>query len=458
MASYDYDVIIIGGGAGAIVAARLLAKGKKSVALIEEHKLGGECPQYACIPTKALLASAHLYHQARNADQLGLRGSGVGFNYPSVKAWKDKAVRNTGVGETEKSLIDDGISVIHGSAHFVDAHTVTVGRARFSAQEFVIATGSEIAVPHIPGMSREDFLTYKDAINLSRPPKSIAIIGGGSVGLEFATLFGSFGSKVYVVEKASHLMPREDPLVGTTVKTNLEKEYDISCITSTTLQSLSKKGRKKHLILKSAGKLHAIVVDEILMATGKKPSMDLGLENAGVTYSNQGIAVDRHLHTSARHIYAIGDCIGGYQFTHVSLYQGRVVAHNMLHKKMLTTDYRAIPRTVFTAPEIASVGPTPFELRRMDLKVRSVAIDINVVGRSFASTKNRGFVKVTVDTTSGKLLSASIVAPHASEMIHELTLAVANGLTASDVANTIHAFPTWSEAIRVACSKLARTQ
>lgn len=457
MASYDYDVIIIGGGAGAIVTARLLAKGKKSVALIEEHKLGGECPRYACIPIKALLASAHLYHQARNADQLGLRGSGVGFNYPSVKAWKDKAVRNTGVNETEKSLIEDGISVIHGSAHFVDAHTVTVGRARFSAQEFVIASGSEIAVPHVPGMSREDFLTYKDAINLSRPPKSLAIIGGGAVGLEFATLFGSFGSKVYIIEKASHLMSREDPLVGSTIKASLEKDYDITCIARTTLQSISKKGRKKHLILKSAGKLHAVVVDEILMATGKKPAVDIGLENAGVTYSPKGIAVDRHLHTSTRHIFAIGDCIGGYQFTHVSLYQGRVVAHNMLHKKMVNTDYRAIPRTVFTAPEIASVGPTPLQLKHLGIKVRSTAIDINMVSRSFASTKNSGFVKVTVDAKSGKLLSASIVAPHASEMVHELTLAIANGLTASDVANTIHAFPTWSEAIRVVCSKLART-
>lgn len=457
MASYDYDVIVIGGGAGAIVAARLLAKGKKSVALIEEHKLGGECPRYACIPTKALLASAHLYHQARNADQLGLRGSGVGFNYPSVKAWKDKAVRNTGVGETEKSLINDGVSVIHGSAHFVDAHAVTVGRARFSAQEFIIATGSEIAVPHIPGMSREDFLTYKDAINLSRPPKSIAIIGGGAVGLEFATLFGSFGSKVYVVEKASHLLPREDPLVGTTVKTNLENDYDITCMTQATLQSLSKRGRKKHLILKSAGKLHAIVVDELLMASGKKPTTDIGLENAGVTYSTQGISVDGHLRTSARHIFAIGDCIGGYQFTHVSLYQGKIAAHNLLHRKMASTDYRAIPRTVFTVQETASVGPTPLELKHMGFRVRSTAIDINMVGRSFASTKNQGFVKVTIDAKSSKILSASIVAPHASEMIHELTLAVANGLTASDVANTIHAFPTWSEAIRVACSKLART-
>lgn len=458
MASYDYDVIIIGSGAGAIVAARLLAKGKKSVALIEEHKLGGECPRYACIPTKALLASAHLYHQARNADQLGLRGSGVGFNYPSVKAWKDKAVRNTGVRETEKSLINDGISIIHGSAHFVDAHSVTVGRARFSAKEFIIATGSEISVPNVPGITREDFLTYKDAINLSRPPKSIAIIGGGAVGLEFATLFGSFGSKVYVVEKASHLMPREDPLVGATVKTNLEKEYDITCITHATLQNILKKGRKKHLILKSAGKLHAIVVDEILMATSKKPTTDIGLENAGVAYSPQGITVDGHLRTSSQHIYAIGDCTGGYQFTHVSLYQGRVAVHNLLHRKMVSTDYRAVPRTVFTAPEIASVGPTPLELKHMGINIRSTAIDINMVGRSFASTKNRGFVKVTVNAKSGMLLSASIVAPHASEMIHELTLAIANRLTASDVASTIHAFPTWSEAIRVACSKVTRIQ
>jgi pyruvate/2-oxoglutarate dehydrogenase complex dihydrolipoamide dehydrogenase (E3) component len=456
MASYDYDVIVIGSGAGGTVCARLLAKAGKSVAIVESHKLGGECPHSACIPTKALLESAHMYHKVRNSEKLGLRGSTVGFNYPRVKAWKNAAIKHTGVADSESSLHKAGINVIHGSAHFIDPHTITVGRARFKAKQFVVATGAEPSVPNIPGLLASDILTYKDALELTRPPKSIAIVGGGPVGVEFASIFGSFGSKVYLIEKAAHLLSREDPAVGEAVHKNLEEKYDVTCIERATLQSVAKRGNKQQLILKVKGKLHTIVVDELMFATGKKPTTDIGLENAGVKYSDSGVTVNACLRTSAKHIFAVGDVIGSYQFTHVSLYQGRLAAHNLLHaKKQVMPDYSAVPRVVFSSPEVATVGLSAAEIKEEKVSTKSVTTDINIVSKSYTTQTTNGFVKVTINKKTGVLLSASIVAPNASEMIHELTLAIANRLTAADVAKTLHAFPTWSEAIRVACTKLA---
>lgn len=457
MASYDYDVIVIGSGAGGMVCARLLAKAGKSVAIVESHKLGGECPHYACIPTKALLESAHLFYRARNADKLGLRGSTLGFNYPRVNAWKNSAIRHTGVSESEKSLNQAGITVVHGSAHFLNDKTITVGRARFTAKNFVVATGSEAKNLSIPGLLEKNILTYKSSLELHRPPRSIAIVGGGPVGLEFTSIFGSFGSKVYVVEKSAHLLSSEDREVGEAVADNLESQYDCNVITKATIQSGAARGNKKQLVLKVDGKLHTIVVDEVMSAIGKNPVTDIGLENAGIAYDEKGIAVNTRLRTSAKHIYAIGDVVGGYQFTHVSLYQGRVAANNLLHaKKQVSVDYRAVPRAVFTLPEVASVGLSKAQLRAEKVKTVSANASIEVVSRSHVSPSARGFVKVTADRRTKAIVSAHIVAPHASEMIAQLAIAIQNRLTPADVAKTIYAFPTWSESIRVACTTLAK--
>ncbi len=455
---YDYDLIVIGSGAGGSVAAHIANKAGKNVALIEASLVGGECPNIGCVPTKALLHAAEVYEAAKHGSRFGLRASTVGYNYPSIKAWKDLAVKRTGTYLGEEMYTSEGISLLRGNAHFVDPHTITLGNARFSAQHFVIATGSQLVIPPIEGLEKAGFITFREAIDLTRPPRNLAVIGGGAIGCEFSQLFAIFGTKVHIIDIAPQLLAREDHDAGTFLQHRFQKQYSISSHLETSVTKIETSGTKKHLTLKHAsGGTSRITVDEILLATGKRAVVDIGLENAGVSYQNGSITVNQHLQTTTPHIYAAGDCVGPYQFTHMATYQSRIAAHNLLHpRKKLATDYRAVPRCIFTNPEIASVGATEQELIAQKSNFKKAQVSITAVGRANTSDVSEGFVKVLADTKTGALLGATIASPHAGEMIHELALAIQNNMRAEQVADTIHAFPTWSEAVRVACAKLAR--
>ena len=457
---YDYDLIIIGSGAGGGVAAHQANKAGLSVAIVEGGQVGGECPNVACIPTKALLEAASVYETAKNGARFGIRGSTVSYNFPSVKAWKNLAVERTGANLGEKMYTDEGINIINGSAHFLDKNTITVGRARFSAKYFIIATGAKTVVPKIEGLEKAGYLTYADAINLNRPPKSLAIIGGGAVGCEFAQLFSIFGTKVHIIESGNRLLKKEDKEAGGFLKVRLESEYSASVHESTRVEKVELFGGKKRLFVKNAktGKVERVTVDEILVATGKKAAIDIGLENAGVKNRTGLIAVNSYMQTTSENIFAAGDCVGPYQFTHMATYQSKIAANNILYpRKKMSAKYRAVTRCIFTNPELASVGLTEAELRSKQISFDKVIVPINVIGRANTADESDGFVKIIASSKTGMLLSATIASPRAGEMIHELTVAIENRLKAAQVANTIHAFPTWSDAVRVACAKLSAT-
>ncbi len=207
---YDFDLIVIGSGAGGSVAADIVATAGKRVALIEGDTLGGECPNWGCVPTKALLHAANIYDAAKHGAQFGIRGTAIGYNYPSVKAWKDLAVKRTGAATGERYYQSRIISVFHGDAHFINAHEVTVNRRHLSAAHFLIATGSHWLVPDIQGLNTVPYLTARTALELNRPPKSLFIIGAGAVGSEFAELFSIFGSKIYLADISPRVLSKED--------------------------------------------------------------------------------------------------------------------------------------------------------------------------------------------------------------------------------------------------------
>jgi pyruvate/2-oxoglutarate dehydrogenase complex dihydrolipoamide dehydrogenase (E3) component len=289
-----------------------------------------------------------------------------------------------------------------------------------------------------------------------RPPKSLYIIGAGTVGVEIAQLMAIFGTKVYLADIASRILPSEDEEVGELMERTLREQKGVTSLTQTRTLAVVKDGIGKRVTYSRGGVEKSVKVDEILIATGRTPSVDLGLENASVTYTPKGISVDNHLQTTARHIFAAGDVLGHDSHTHTALLESQIAAHNLLHpKSQITPDYTASPRLTFTHPGIASVGLSEDDCIKRDLHINKAIAPLNIIARSNTSDFRDGFAKIITDKR-GVILGATIVAPHASEIIHELALAVKYGMTASQIANTPHAFLSWSEAVRVAASKLVR--
>lgn len=452
--TYDYDLIAIGSGAAGSVAADIVARAGKRVAIIENDALGGECPNWGCVPTKAMLHAANIYDKARQAQRFGIRSAALGYNYPTLKAWKELAVKRAGSNDSEQYYRSQNIDLYSGAAHFISPHEITVNRRHLSAANFLIATGSHWMVPEIDGIDTVPYLTARSALELNRPPKSLFIVGGGAVGCEFADLFSIFGSKVYIADIAPRLLPREDEEASHLIETFYKTKRGMEILNKTKVISVAREGVLTRVTYLRGGEEHSVKVEQLLLAAGKVPNADIGLENAGVEYNSRGIEVDSQLQTTAKHIYAAGDVLGRYLFTHTAVYESRIVAHNLLHRNKFSPDYSAVPRVTFVTPEVASVGMSEADCMRRDLPINKAVAPINIIGRSNIADTRDGFAKVITDK-KGVLIGATVVAPRAGELIHELTLAVQHKMLASDVANTLHAFPSWNEVIRVACAKAA---
>ncbi len=406
------------------------------------------------MPTKALLHVAQLYDEARHGARFGLRSATLGYNYPSLRAWKDLAVKRTGAGGNRKYYENENITTLQGTAHFLSPHEVSVNRHHLSAEKFLIATGSHWVAPNIQGLKDVPYLTPRTILEAMRPPKSLFIIGGGTIGIEIAQLMAIFGTKVYIAEIASRLLPREDEEVGVLMERLLKEQKGVTTLTQTRTLSVVKDGISKRVTYTRGGVEKSVRVDEVLIATGRVPTVDLGLENASVTYTPKGIEVDANLQTSARHIFAAGDILGHNSHTHTALLESRVAANNILHKTKIAPNYTATSRVTFTHPGIASVGLSEDDCLKRDLSINKAVAPLNIVARSNTSDFRDGFVKL-ITNKHGVVLGGTVVAPHAAEIIHEIALAVKHELTAEDLADTPHAFLSWSEAVRVAAAKLS---
>lgn len=451
---FDFDLIVIGSGAGGSAAATIAARNGKKVAIIEADTFGGDSPNWSDVPTKALLHAAQLYDEARHGARFGLRSGTLGYNYPSLRAWKDLAVKRTGAGGNRRYYENEGIATFSGAAHFLSPNELTVNRRHLSAEHFLVATGSHWVAPNIQGLADVPYLTPRTILEAMRPPKSLYIIGGGTIGVEIAQLMAIFGTKVYIAEIASRLLPQEDLEVGELMERVLREQKGVTSLTQTRTLSVVKDGIGKRVTYTRGGIEKSVRVDEVLIATGRVPTVDLGLENASVTYTPKGIEVDDYLQTSARHIYAAGDVLGHNSHTHTALLESQVVAHNLFNKTKTSPDYTATPRLTFTHPGIASVGLSEDDCLKRDLHVNKAIAPLNIIARSNTSDFRDGFVKIITDK-KGTVLGATVVAPHASEIIHELAIAVKHQLTAHNLATTPHAFLSWSEAVRVAAAKLS---
>lgn len=452
---FDYDLIIIGSGAGGSAAATIAARDGKRVALVESDTFGGDSPNWSDVPTKALLHAAHLYDEARHGARFGLRSSTLGYNYPSLRAWKDLAVQRTGAAGNRKFYESQGIATYAGAARFISPNEISVNRKHLSAAHFLVATGSHWVAPDIPGIATITYQTPRTILESIRPPKTAYIIGAGTSGVEIAQLLAIFGTKVYLAEIAARILPKEEEEVGVLMERLLRENKGVTSLTQTRTLSIAKDGLGYRVSFTRGDTERSVRVDEIIVATGRIPTTDIGLENAHVDYDPTGIKVSDYLETSAKHIYAAGDVLGRESSTHTALLESRIVAHNLYAKSKVAPDYTASPRLTFSFPGIATVGFTEDDCLKRDLRVNTALAPLNIIARSNTSDFRDGFVKIITDK-KGVVLGATVVAPHAAEIIHELALAVKYHMTAADIAATPHAFLSWSEAVRVAASKLTK--
>ena len=451
---FDFDLIVLGSGAGGSAAANIAAKNGLKVAIVEKDIFGGESPNYGDIPIKTLLHAANAYAGARRAARYGIRSNTLGYNFPTIAAWKKLVVKCTGAHDNQKFYEASGIKTYRGNARFITPNEISVNRQHISAEKFIIATGSELSLPDISNIQNVNYHTTRTILDITRPPKSIFIVGGGADAIEISQLLAIFGTKVYISEVSSRLLPQEDEEVGLAIENILVEEMKIFVLPQTRVVAVEKDGLGKKVIFQRGGVEKFIKVDEILIAGNKKPATDIGLENALVDYTDSGITVNEFLQTSAKHIYAAGSVTGSQFTTGDILLQSRICAHNIIKtRSKISPNYTSSPRVIFTWPEVASVGLTEDDCIKRDLQFKTSIATLNLIARSNTDDFKNGFVKLICDKR-GKLIGASVVSPEATSIIHEIGLAIKYDLYASDLADLPHAFLSWNEAIRVAANRI----
>lgn len=447
---YDFDLIILGSGSGGSVAAHYAESLGKKVAIFEEDALGGECPNYACVPTKAMLHAGKVYKTVKDAKTYGVSLENPNLHFHAVKQFKDLVVSRTGASHGEASFKKEGITIIHHKASFVSPHEVEAGGKTYSGAKIIIATGSSPFIPNVPGLKETGYITYKEALDLKYVPKKILIYGGGAIACEFAQIFANFGSHVTLLNRSDKILSKEDSEVSDLVKALFENQ-GINVITNATVTKIEKKDDKKIVFIKHGEKEFSGEFEEVLVAIGKVPNLNFAPEKAGLHIKEHKLVVKKTLQTNVPHIYAAGDVVGPYLFTHTSSFQSYVAAQNIYAREKALPDYSVVPRCVFLTPEVASVGISENEANEKKIKIKKGIMAVGMLGRANTDNAFDGFVKIITDQ-KGVIIGGSIVAPRAGEMIHEVALAIKCRVTAEELADMIHAYPTYSEGIKIACS------
>lgn len=451
----SYDVFVIGGGGtGSECAFRIGETKRFKVGMVERDRLGGECNSYGCVPTKALLAAAKIAHSVGRAAEFGITIRGdVEVDFPKVmERVRGIVAHATRYGTTPFEEI--GVEVFLGpSASFVSPHEVALDGRRIKADKIIVATGTESSAPPVPGLEETGYWTNKEATDLDRLPESVAILGAGPIGVEFAQIFARLGSKVTVVEALDRVLPPEDADSGAAIAEALAAE-GVTIITGAKVERASKEGSAKRLHL-GGGK--TVTADALLVATGRKPCFDdLGVDEAGIELDERGRPVlDDGLRTTAKSIWAAGDATGELLFTHVGTYEAQLVSSRIITGRARKRDYRVVPKVTFCEPEVASVGLTEqqaIEAGR-EVKVGKLAFADNE--RSTIEGATHGLVKVVADAKTGEVLGGHIVGTGAGEMIHEIVAIMATHGKAKPAGAAIHAYPTLSETVKGALEHAA---
>ncbi len=456
---FDRNLIAIGAGAGGLVSAYIAAATKASVSLIEKHKMGGDCLNTGCVPSKALLRSAKYINQISRAETFGIHSAKVDFDFAQVMERVQRVITEIAPHDSVERYTELGVDVIQGEAKVTSPWSVEVNGQTLTSRNIVIATGARPFVPELPGIHEVEYLTSDTVWALRQLPQRLLIMGAGPIGCELAQAFARLGSQVTLVQRGPRIMPREDEDVSKQVTERFIQE-SITIRTHHTAKAIKVEGGRKALICESEGESLEIEFDQLLLALGRQANTQgFGLEELGVTTTpSSTIEVNEYLQTKYPNIYAVGDVAGPYQFTHTAAHQAWYAAVNGLfgHLKRFKVDYSVIPWATFTEPEVARVGLNEQEAKAQNIPYEKTVFAIDDLDRAIADGEAHGFIKVLTVPGKDKILGVTIVGEHAGDLIAEYVMAMKHGLGLNKILGTIHIYPTMAEANKYAAGEWKR--
>ncbi len=450
--SRDYDLMTIGGGSAAFAAAIKAAELGARVALVEKGTIGGTCVNIGCVPSKTLIKAAELCYHAAYPQFEGLTACPPPSDWQRVVQQKDELVAALRDGKYVRvAEMYPNITILKGEARLLGGREVRVNSTVYEPEKIVVTTGSLPWAPPIPGLQEAGFLNSEQALSLEALPASLIIIGGGSIGLEFAQLFTRFGVQVMVLESGPHVAMAEEPEIGEALVRYLEGEKVRIC-TNVSINRVERNEREYQVHAQINGKPEVCRAERLMVATGRRPNTSgFGLEDAEVRLGSRGeIVVNEHLQTTNPDIYAAGDCIGDPMYVYVAAYAGGLAAENALSGVGKVFDLTALPHVTFTDPQIASVGLTERQARSKGIRIQTAVLPLEHVPRALASRNTKGLIKLVAEGETDRLLGAHVLAAEAGKVIQEATLAIRFGLTVQDIAETFHPYLTMVEGLKLA--------
>lgn len=445
MTKYDYNIIVIGGGSAGLVSSYIASAVKAKVALIEKHKMGGDCLNTGCVPSKALLRSAKMISYAKRAKEFGFKKTTVDFDFKDVMNRVQNIIKIIEPHDSRKRYTALGVECIEGEAKILSPHNVEVNGITLTARSIIIATGAKPLIPNIPGLDQINYLTSDNVWDLKELPKKLLVLGGGPIGLEMAQAFSRLGAEVTIVEMTPQILIREDEEVIELVTERFVKE-GIKVL----INHKAKEFKHNLLICEHKSKDVSIPFDKVIIALGRQANIEgFGLEELGVKIrETKTIEANAFLQTNIKSIYVCGDVTGPYQFTHTAAHQAWYACVNALFSplKKFKVDYTVIPWATFTDPEVARVGLNEKDAKIQNILYEVTTYDIDDLDRAIADSEAHGFIKVLTVPNKDKILGVTIVGRHAGDLIAEYILAMKYGLGMNKILATIHIYPTLSEA------------
>jgi len=457
----SYDLVILGSGSTAFAAAIRAAELGKTAVMTESRTLGGTCVNRGCLPSKNLIEAAGIYWEAHHPRYPGLVSNGMGLDFRELIRQKDAVIHDYRDKKYQSIVHDsDRIKVHTGRAVFTQDGSVEVDGRRLVGRQYLIATGSRLALPPIEGLDTvpyltSDLLTSEESEELWELPKSLTIVGGGYIALELGQMFQRFGTAVTILERSPRVLPGYEPEVSLAIREILEEE-GVKIITEITVRRAFQEGDSVTVVGETHGDERRFNAERLLVATGRRPNTDaIGLEQVGVKTDDHGtIVVNEFLTTTVPHIWAAGDVIGSHTgsqlATPVGAHDGVIAASNALNGEKRTVDHTVIPRTIFTDPQIAVVGLTDEEANKRGLRCNCGTVPMRIVPRAGAIRDTRGLIKMVLDWDSKHVLGVSIVGRDAGEVIHEAAMALRFKATVYDFIDMVHVYPTMAEALKIA--------